>query len=67
MTLSPLQLHVLQRLRQNVRHNAIAHELGLSGSELTSQIRQILTKIGARDRAALLKIVDGFEPSGRNP
>jgi DNA-binding NarL/FixJ family response regulator len=55
--LSPLQLRVLLRLRQNVQHNAIAQELGLSGSELTTQIRQILTSIGAHDRAALLVMV----------
>ena len=56
--LSPLQLRVLLRLRQNVRHNAIAQELGLSGSELRTQIRQLLTSIGARDRAALFVILD---------
>jgi DNA-binding NarL/FixJ family response regulator len=54
---SPLQFEVLKRLRQNMQHTAIAHELGLSASELGAQIRQILTRISARDRAALLMIV----------
>ena len=64
--LSPLQLHLLRRLRQNMQHNAIAHELGVSGSELTAQIRDILTWIGAADREALLAKVEGLEPSDRN-
>ena len=55
--LAPLQLHVLSRLRQNMQHNEIALELGLSASELRTQIRQLLTSIGARDRAALLAIL----------
>lgn len=61
--LAPLQFHLLRRLRQNMQHNAIAHELGISGSELTAQIRDILTWIGAADREALLAIVEGLEPS----
>ncbi len=65
--LSPLQLRALLRLRQNVQHNAIAQELGLSASQLTSQIGQILAKIGARDRAELLMIADGLGPSGHRP
>jgi DNA-binding NarL/FixJ family response regulator len=65
--LLPLQRHVLLRLRQNMQHNAIAHELGVSESELTTQIRHILTSIGARDRAALLLIMDRLEPSDRGP
>ena len=64
--LSPLQLHLLRRLRQNMQRNAIAHELGVSGSELTAQIRDILTWIGAADREALLAKVEGLEPSDRN-
>ena len=56
--LSPLQLRVLLRLRQNVQHNAIARELGLNTSELTTQIYQLLTSIGACDRAALFLILD---------
>jgi DNA-binding NarL/FixJ family response regulator len=59
---SPLQSDVLRRLRQNMQHNAIAHELGVSGSELATQIRHILTSIGAPDRSALLMRVDGLEP-----
>jgi DNA-binding NarL/FixJ family response regulator len=55
--LSPLQLRALLRLRQNEQHDAIAHELGLSASELRAQIRQILTRIGARDRATLLAVL----------
>ena len=55
--LSPLQLDVLRRLRQNELHDAIAHELGLSASELRTQIRQILTRIGAPDRATLLAVL----------
>jgi hypothetical protein len=46
------------RLRQNVQHNAIAQELGLNTSELTTQIHQLLTSIGACDRAALFLILD---------
>jgi hypothetical protein len=49
-----------------MQHNAIAHELGVSGSELTAQIRDILTWIGAADREALLAKVEGLEPSDRN-
>ena len=55
--LSPLQLDALLRLRQNEQHNAVAQELGLSASQLRSQIRQILTRIGARDRATLLAVL----------
>jgi DNA-binding NarL/FixJ family response regulator len=55
--LSPFQLGVLRRLRQNEQHDAIAHELGLSASELRAQIRQILTRIGAHDRATLLAVL----------
>jgi DNA-binding NarL/FixJ family response regulator len=55
---SPLQIDVLLRLRRNMQHKAIAHELGLSRNDLMSQICDILAKIGARDRAALLVIVD---------
>jgi DNA-binding CsgD family transcriptional regulator len=65
--LSPLEFDVLKRLRQNMQHSAIAQELGLSASQLTSQIRQILARIGARDRAELLMIVDGLGPSGHRP
>ena len=54
---SPLQFEVLKRLRQNMQHTAIAHELGLSASEVGAQIRQILTRIGAHDRATLLAIL----------
>ena len=32
--LSPFQRDVLRRLRQKEQHDAIAHELGLSASEL---------------------------------
>ena len=56
--LSTFQLKVLRRLRQNELHDAIAHELGLSASDLRTQIRQILLSIGARDRASLLAILD---------
>jgi len=65
--LSPLQLQVLSRLRQNMQHKAIAYELGVSEDELARQIRHILTSIGARDRAALVVIVDGLEHSDRGP
>jgi DNA-binding NarL/FixJ family response regulator len=56
--LSPFQHRVLLRLRQNAQHTAIAQELGISASELATQIRQILASIGARDRAALSAILD---------
>jgi DNA-binding NarL/FixJ family response regulator len=59
--LSPLQCAVLRRLRQDMQHSAIAHELRISGSELTTQIRHILTSIGAPDRAARLMIVDALD------
>jgi DNA-binding NarL/FixJ family response regulator len=57
VALSPFQLDVLRRLRQNEQHDAIAHELDLSASELRTQIRQILTRIGAHDRATLLAVL----------
>jgi DNA-binding CsgD family transcriptional regulator len=56
--LSPLEFDVLKRLRQHMQHSEIAHELGISGSELTTQIRHILTSIGAPDRTTLLATVD---------
>jgi DNA-binding NarL/FixJ family response regulator len=59
---SPLQLEVLKRLRQNMQHTAIADELGISGSELTTQISHILTTIRAPDRTALLATVDLLTP-----
>jgi DNA-binding NarL/FixJ family response regulator len=61
--LSPLQLQVLSRLRQNMQHKAIAQELCVSEDELARQIRHILTSIGARDRTALVVIVDRLERS----
>ena len=61
--LSPLEFDVLKRLRQNMQHSAIAHELGISGSELTTLIRHILTSIGAPDRTTLLATtVDLLKP-----
>jgi DNA-binding NarL/FixJ family response regulator len=60
--LSPLEFDVLKRLRQNMQHSAIAHELGICGSELTTQICHILTSIGAPDRTTLLATVDLFNP-----
>jgi DNA-binding CsgD family transcriptional regulator len=62
VALSPLQFEVLKRLRQNMRHILIAHELGISESELTKQIRDILTSIHAPDRNALLATVDLLTP-----
>ena len=62
VTFSPLQFEVLKRLRQNMKHTVIAHELGISESELTKQIRDILTSIHAPDRTALLATVDLLTP-----
>jgi DNA-binding NarL/FixJ family response regulator len=59
---SPLQFDVLKRLQQNMKHGVIAHELGISGPELTTQIRRILTSIAAPDRTALLATVDLLTP-----
>ena len=56
--LSQLQLYVLRRLRENLQEDATAEELGLSGRDLTTQIAQMLTSIGARDRAELLSLMD---------
>ena len=67
MAFSPLQFDVLKRLRQNMKHAAIAHELGISESELTTQIRHILASIRAPDRTALLATVDVLTPDDAVP
>ena len=64
VALSPLQIEVLKRLRQYMKHAAIAHELGISGRELTTQIRHIMASIRAPDRTALLATVEALTPDG---
>jgi DNA-binding NarL/FixJ family response regulator len=64
VALSSLQIQVLMRLRRNMKHATIAQGLGISGSELTTQIRHILTSIHAPDRIALLATVDTLTLDG---
>lgn len=56
------EVRVLKLLRQGQTRDAIARELGISGSELTTRIHHILASIRAPDRAALLDALAGLTP-----